>query len=195
MKRNFLFGIISIAFIFFTFSAYCQSTSIEFIYDKTSGLSKTKCNVFDPSPVNVGGKLHTSVVGGPSYDDDNGLKLNTIYDYSNDIQYRTAFAISYDFKTNYSYKIEVTVAGDANWGNALVGSHLFETLPSTSNLCGAKNPGVGLYKGLFYFGLTNANTNTYSPPNASFTSNYNYKYILFEASSFGSSNFSSMVYF
>ena len=43
-----------------------SQTTTTILYDASSNLSTTKCNVFDP-PVNVGGKLHTGVIGGARF--------------------------------------------------------------------------------------------------------------------------------
>lgn len=54
--------IIAIVMLFYGTQTFSQTTTT-ILYDASSGLSTTKCNVFDP-PVNVGSKLHTGVIGG-----------------------------------------------------------------------------------------------------------------------------------
>lgn len=68
---------IAIAMLFCGTQTLSQTTTT-ILYDASSGLSTTQCNVFDP-PVNVGGKLHTGVIGGATFSTANGLDLPTSY--------------------------------------------------------------------------------------------------------------------
>lgn len=61
MKQIKLRTILTIAILFCCIKSFSQTTTT-ILYDASSNLSTTKCNVFDP-PVNVGGLLHTSVIG------------------------------------------------------------------------------------------------------------------------------------
>lgn len=61
MKKINLKIVLAIAILFSSAKSFSQ-TNTTILYDASSNLSTTKCNVFDP-PVNVGGKLHTSVIG------------------------------------------------------------------------------------------------------------------------------------
>lgn len=115
MKKKNLHIAIAIMMLFYCTESFAQITTTTILYDNTSGLSTTKCNVFSP-PVNVGGKLHTGVIGGATYTDANGLTLPTQYIDATGKTLRTDYKISYSFKTDYTYSIEITASGFINAG-------------------------------------------------------------------------------
>lgn len=131
--------ILAIAILFYSAKSFSQTTTT-ILYDASSNLSTTKCNVFDP-PVNVGGKLHTGVIGGATFSTANGLTLPTNYTFSSGQTNRTDYRISYSFKSGYTYRIEVTAFGYASNSSSypLLGAALFTAagLTYTSTSCGA----------------------------------------------------------
>lgn len=80
MKKINLKIILAIATLFYSAKSFSQTTTI-ILYDASSNLSTTKCNVFDPA-VNVAGHLHTGVIGGATFSTTNGLDLPTSYTFS-----------------------------------------------------------------------------------------------------------------
>ena len=90
-----------------------SQTTTKITYDNSSGLSTSKCNVFDP-PLSVGGKTHTGVIGGVRYVVDKGLQLPTNYSFSSNKTNRTDYRISFPFKQGYVYTIKFTAAADVN---------------------------------------------------------------------------------
>jgi hypothetical protein len=65
--------ILAVTILFYSAKSFSQTTTT-ILYDATSNLSTTKCNVFDPA-VNVGGLLHTGVIGAATFSTANGLTL------------------------------------------------------------------------------------------------------------------------
>jgi hypothetical protein len=190
MKRKSLNIILLTAALFCHAALFSQGVTT-ILYDNTSGLSTTKCNVFNPAPsttpVSVGGKVHVSVIGAATFTAANGLTLPTNYSFTSGTGNRSDYRISYPFKSGYKYSIAITALGSVSGGSSYptIGGDLFTAsgLTFTSTSCAAGNiggfPGIG---GLFIFQLTNTST-TYSPTNATnFIPNFNYDYLLLEAS-------------
>lgn|GEM_PF-5900093 len=65
--------ILAIIILLYSAISFSQTTTT-ITYDATSNLSTTKYNVFNPS-VNVGGRLHTGVIGGATFSTAKGLNL------------------------------------------------------------------------------------------------------------------------
>lgn len=126
MKKINLKIILAIVILFYSAKSFCQTTTTTILYDTSSHLSTTKCNVFDP-PVNVGGKLHTGVIGAATFSTANGLTLPTTYTFSTLQTKRSDYRISYPFKSGYIYRIEVTASGYASNSTAYpsLGAALF----------------------------------------------------------------------
>jgi hypothetical protein len=147
---------LAIAILFYSAKLFSQTTTT-ILYDASSNLSTSKCNVFDP-PVNVGGKIHTGVIGGATFSTASGLSLPTNYTYSTGKTNRTDYRISYSFKSGYTYRIEVTSSGNASNSSAYpsLGAALFTAagLPFTSANCGADDiSGFPQLGSLFIFKL------------------------------------------
>jgi len=66
MKKINLKIILVIGILFYSAKSFSQTTTTTILYDASSNLSTTNCNVFNP-PVNVGGLLHTWVIGGATF--------------------------------------------------------------------------------------------------------------------------------
>jgi hypothetical protein len=127
----------TLAILFCCVKSFSQTTTT-ILYDASSNLSTTKCNVFDP-PVNVGDLLHTGVIGAATFSTANGLTLPTTYTFSSSETKRSDYRISYPFKSGYTYRIEVTASGYASNSTAYpsIGAALFTAagLPYTSTSC------------------------------------------------------------
>lgn len=179
MKKINLKIVLAIAILFSSAKSFSQ-TNTTILYDASSNLSTTKCNVFDP-PVNVGGKLHTSVIGAATFSTSNGLTLPTNYTFSTLQTKRSDFRISYPFKSGYTYRIEVAAFGYASNSTAYpsLGASLFTAagLTFTSMSCLAGDiSGLPQLGGLFKIQVNNTST-VYSPSGANFTSPNNFDYL------------------
>jgi hypothetical protein len=180
-KKNFKIAL-SLIIFFYNVQSFSQVTTTTILYDATSGLSTTACNVFDP-PVSIGGKLHTGVIGGATYSDANGLKLPTQYTYATDKTLRTDYKISYSFKSGYTYSIEITAFGDISTGSSYptIGGGFFTTqgLTNTSTSCTVGDIAGFPQQGAFLIAVSNT-ANVYAPIN-NVVGAANYDYLLLEA--------------
>ncbi len=197
MKKLNLKIILAIAILFYSAKSFSQTTTTTILYDASSNLSTTKCNVFDP-PVNVGGKLHTGVIGGATFSTANGLTLPTNYTFSSGQTNRTDYRISYSFKSGYAYRIEVTTFGTASNSTAypFLGAALFTTggLPYTSTSCGAGDIAGFPQLGTVFIIQVNNTPTLYSPSSANFTSPNNYDYLVLEATCSAAQDISDLLY-
>jgi hypothetical protein len=196
MKKINLKITLAIAIFFYSAKSFSQ-TITTILYDASSNLSTTKCNVFDP-PVNVGGHLHTGVIGGATFSTANGLTLPTKYTFSSAQTKRTDYRISYPFKSGYIYRIEFTAFGDVSNSTAYpsLGAQLFTAagLNLTSTACGAVYNKDLLQLGSVLIQQLNGISTTYSPPSANFTSSFNYDYLVLEATCSAAQDITANVY-
>jgi hypothetical protein len=188
--------ILAITILLYSAKSFSQTTTT-ISYDATSNLSTTKCNVFDP-PVNVGGKLHTGIIGGATFSTANGLTLPTSYTFSSMQTKRTDYRISYPFKSGYTYRIEFTAFGDVSNSTAYpsLGAALFTVagLTLTSTSCGAVYNKDLLQLGSVLNTQLNGTSTTYSPSSANFTSPNNFDYLVLEATCQAAQNITANVY-
>lgn len=188
--------ILAMVILFYSAKSFSQTTTT-ISYDATSNLSTTKCNVFDP-PVNVGGLLHTGVIGGATFSTANGLDLSTSYTFSSSQTKRTDYRISYPFKSGYTYRIEFTAFGDVSNSTAYpsLGASLYTAagLTLTSTSCGAVYNKDLLQLGSVLIRQLNGTSTTYSPSSANFTSPYNYDYLVLEATCQAAQDITANVY-
>jgi len=194
--------IIFVLVLFCGKTALTQTTTTTIVYDNTSNLSITACNVFaytspDP-PISVGGKLHTGVIGEAKYSATNGLVLPTNYTFSSGHVNRTDYRISYPFKSGYIYSIEITAFGDASISSTYpsIGTNLYTSsgLTFTSTSCGAGDKqGFGPQGSLFSI-TVNGTSKAYSPQGANFTSPNDFDYLLLEATCFAAQNITANAY-
>ena len=170
--------------ILFNSNKSFSQTTVTISYDATSNLSTSKCNVFDTA-INIGGKLHKSVIGAATFSSANGLSLPTNYTNSTGKINRSTYRISYPFKRGNAYRIEVTASG--NTSNSVsyptLGTSLFTSpgLTYTSNSCDAGDitgfPQMGT---LFLVQVTSMSI-LYSPNNANFICPNDFDYLVLEA--------------
>ncbi len=188
--------ILAIAILFYGIKSFSQTTTT-ILYDASSDLSTTKCNVFDP-PVNVGGKLHTGVIGGATFSTADGLDLPTKYILSTDQTKRTDYRISYPFKNGYTYSIEITAFGDASNYTAYpsLGASLFTAagLTYTSTSCGPGDISGFPQLGSLFKTQVNGTPTVYSPSGANFTSPNNFDYLVLEATCFAAQDITANLY-
>jgi hypothetical protein len=83
MNKTSLKFFLAVAILFYSVKIFSRATTT-ILYDTSSHLSTSKCNVFAPA-VNVGGKLHTGVIGGATFSIAKGLTLPTEYTFSSKI--------------------------------------------------------------------------------------------------------------
>lgn len=196
MNKTSLKFFLAVAILFYSVKIFSQTTTT-ILYDTSSHLSTSKCNVFAPA-VNVGGKLHAGVIGGATFSIAKGLTLPTDYTFSSKNTNRTDYRISYPFRSGYSYRIEVTAFGYASNSSAYpsLGAALFTAagLTYTSTSCGAGDiSGFPQLGSLFITQVTNTPT-LYSPSGANFTSPYNYDYLVLEATCQAAQNIVDSLY-
>jgi hypothetical protein len=188
--------ILAVAIFFYSAKSFSQTTTT-ISYDATSSLSTTKCNVFDP-PVNVGGQLHTSVIGAATFSTANGLTLPTNYTNSTMKTKRSDYRISYPFKSGYTYRIDVTAFGYASNSTAYpsLGAALFTAagLTYTSTSCVAGDISGFPPLGSIIITQVNGTSTVYSPPSANFTSPSNYDYLVLEATCQAAQDISDLLY-
>lgn len=184
-----------IAILFFCTNSFSQTTTT-ILYDVSSGLSTTKCNVFDP-PLSVGGRVHTGVIGAATFSTANGLTLPTNYTASPQHVNRSDYKISYLFKAGYLYQIEITASGFASNSTNYpsLGVALFtNALNYTSISCIAGDIGGFPQIGSVMITPVNSIPTIYSPSSANFISPFDFDYLLIEATCRAAEDLSDLLY-